>query len=91
MTQSRQRRALHAAEARAMAAAAAAAAAAGATTECFTTEWANQLLRALWPSTLEPRVAAKLQEKLDVSSVNTWTPKNFSQLVILLLQHVAKC
>ncbi|CAL8470417.1 g9959 [Coccomyxa elongata] len=67
VTQSRQRRALHAAEARATAAAAAAAAAAGATSECFTTEWANQLLRALWPSTLEPRAAAKVQQKLDAA------------------------
>ncbi|BDA44459.1 Uncharacterized protein PYUK71.03c at N-terminal half [Coccomyxa sp. Obi] len=67
VTQGRQRRALHAAEAQATAAAAAAATAAGATSECFTTEWANQLLCALWPSTLEPRVAAKVQEKLDAA------------------------
>ena len=66
MAHARQRKALQAVHTRA--AAVAAAAAAIATSECFTAEWVNQLLRAVWPTSLEPKIAAKLSASLDVSS-----------------------
>ncbi|KAK9915901.1 hypothetical protein WJX75_005788 [Coccomyxa subellipsoidea] len=61
----RQRKALQAVHTRA--AAVAAAAAAIATSECFTAEWVNQLLRAVWPTSLEPKIAAKLSASLDTA------------------------
>lgn len=65
MAHARQRKALQAVHDRA--AAAAAAATATATSECFTAEWVNQLLRAVWPTSLQPKIAAKLHGSLDVS------------------------
>ena len=77
----RQRRALQAADARAAEAAAAAAAAVAGTSECFTAEWVNHLLRAVWPTSLEPKIAAKLRASLDASLSTLVSQRHAESLV----------
>ena len=81
VARARQRRALQAADARGAGAAAATAAAVAATSECFTAEWVNHLLRAVWPTSLEPKIAAKLRASLDVSLSTLLSQRHAKSLV----------